>query len=198
MLQPPHGGMKIDARADVIRNNSDAFAEFGETVARADVDLAVLFGELFDPRLRIFNDVAEAAVGDGGCVSGERLGAGVNDNLAGDGIADDGGDDAGGAVVDGGESRPHGVHVVEHVRAGPHFGDVRREVRLISGRRRTSGNDRGAQSVLLPQGERFGDEVIEGFELCGLFVWFAPDLAWVDHEAVESQIWIAVDCLGKR
>ena len=97
--------MQIDARADVIRDNRDTFAELRAAVARTDIDLAVLFGELFDPRSRIFDDVAKAAVGNGGCVSGKRLGAGVDDDLAGDGVADHGGDDAGGAVFDCGEAR---------------------------------------------------------------------------------------------
>ena len=69
---------------------------------------------------------------------------------------------------------------------------------LIGGGRRAAGDDRGAQAVLLPEGERFDDEVVDGFQFGGLFVRFAPDLAGVDHEAIESEIWMAVDRLCER
>src|SRR6476646_248842 len=133
--------MKIDAGANVIGDNCDALAEFGVTVTIANIDLAVFFGELFNARLWVFDDVSEAAVGNRGSVTGERFGARIDDNLTVDGVANHCRDYTSGAVVDRRETGADSIHVIVDVRAGPHLGDVRHQIVLISSGRRAARND---------------------------------------------------------
>jgi hypothetical protein len=49
-LHPPNRRMQIHARTNVIRNDRDPLAEFWATIATADIDLSVLFGQLLDAR----------------------------------------------------------------------------------------------------------------------------------------------------
>ena len=93
--------------------------------ALRDVDFAVFFGEANERGVGEFEDKAEGGGIGGGvkAVGGEGFGAGVDDELVGDGVANDGGDDGGGAIFEGAVAAGEGVAIVEDVGAGTDFGE---------------------------------------------------------------------------
>jgi hypothetical protein len=62
-LVPVHVILKVDARADVIRNDRDALADLRRAIAVADIDLAVLFGEARYLRVGELDHMPEASLG---------------------------------------------------------------------------------------------------------------------------------------
>ena len=86
----------------MVRNHANAFAELGVPGTLADIDFAVLFTQADDfgfgiigqvPVAAVFRVAAQAVVGQG-------FRAGINDDLARDGVADDGANELGGTVID--------------------------------------------------------------------------------------------------
>ena len=82
--------LQIDARTDVVRDYSDAFAELGPALATSDVDLAVLFAEPTDDGIRIFHDESVAAVASRDTeIAGQGFCARIDYDLIGHGVAHD-------------------------------------------------------------------------------------------------------------
>src|SRR4051812_30181334 len=100
-LLQPDAVLQVDAGADVIRDDGDAVAELRALGGLRNVDLAVFLGKACDDGVGVLGNQAVSAAGRVAveAVRGEGLGAGIDNDFVGNGVADHGGDDPGGAIV---------------------------------------------------------------------------------------------------
>lgn len=124
-LTPPDCVLQVDARANMIGNNGDAVADPRGVQACADIHLPMLLIQSRDSGLGKFNNESVSAFGSWPApVAGERLGAGVEHDLSGDGSAHNCADDASRTVRDSRRPAMHAVHVIKYISARPNLGEM--------------------------------------------------------------------------